>query len=64
MAWDKCDECKGSGKIMTESIHIGRPRYSKAIGGLEYEVYGMGNWAETICSCVGEEDYLQDEYDR
>ena len=52
----KCEDCHGTGQIETESVHYGRPRYSKEAKGLVYDVVGKGDWRMTQCPCVGESD--------
>lgn len=49
-----CEECKGTGLVETEGVILGRARYDKAAGGLVTPYYGDGNWQQTQCPCVGE----------
>lgn len=51
-----CEECKGTGLIETEGLVWSRPYYSKEEGGIVRDFYGDGNWRETQCPCVGEDE--------
>ena len=51
-----CEECKGTGEILTEGVVLGRPYYSKEHSGIVYDAYGDGNWQKTVCPCLSEND--------
>ncbi len=60
MAWDKCEDCNGTGVVETESVFMSRT-YNKN-GRLVVDIVGRGDWKKTQCPCVGEEEYLESEH--
>jgi hypothetical protein len=51
-----CEDCKGTGKIVTEGVVPGRPYFDKLEGQIVRDYHGDGKWQETQCHCVGEYD--------
>jgi hypothetical protein len=49
-----CPDCNGTGFIETETIHFGRPYWKD--GQIVCDVTGKGNWSQTQCPCIGEDE--------
>jgi|GEM_PF-3841288 hypothetical protein len=56
MADKDCEECKGSGEILTEGVIWSRPYFSKKDGGIVRDFYGDGKWTKTVCPCLSDDD--------
>lgn len=54
MSQYKCDDCNDTGLLQTESLSLGRPFMEGSV--LVYPVTCHGDWEETQCHCVGEND--------
>jgi hypothetical protein len=51
----KCEDCKDTGKIETETVILSRPYYSLEQRGLVIDTQGQGDWAMTVCPCLSDE---------
>jgi hypothetical protein len=56
LAKKDCEECKGTGLIETEGVVWGRSYYSKEHKQVVRDFHGDGNWRQTQCYCIGEDD--------
>ncbi len=60
MAYEKCNDCHGSGEIEIESIHFFRERYDHSLKRVVTPYIGKNDWHLAQCHCVGEENYFKE----
>jgi hypothetical protein len=55
MADPNCDECSGTGEILTEGVMLGRSYYCPISRKVITPMVGDGKWIKTVCYCLSDE---------